>query len=210
MVTAPQPEPIPHERHLSVARSVISEALALASPESFCVAFNGGKDCTAILHLVLEQRPTFKVLFIVPDPSEEFPEVLDFVKETVEEFGLHLIEIVGKPVKEALAELKTTHPEIGFIFMGTRRTDPYAAHLDHRAPTDQGWPQFIRVNPILDWSYADVWKFLNDKKVCFLYEEGYSSLGPKSTTKKNPELNSESGWRHAKTLGNARSERDGR
>jgi len=55
---------------------------------------------------------------------------------------------------------------------------PQIATLSHRNMTDPGWPAFERINPIINWDYADVWTFLRKLRVnyCVLYDEGWVSL----------------------------------
>ena len=43
------------------------------------------------------------------------------------------------------------------IFVGTRRTDPHGGKLGAFDPTDGGWPAFMRVHPVLEWRYGEVW-----------------------------------------------------
>ena len=75
----------------------------------------------------------------------------------------------------------------------------------------------MRINPILNWTYADVWSFIRTLQVpyCVLYDQGYTSLGFKSRTKKNPELYLETRgkrdvYRPAYTLENGETERSAR
>jgi FAD synthetase len=50
----------------------------------------------------------------------------------------------------------------------------WPAKLSFRNMTDHNWPQFERVNPVINWSYNDVWTFLRNLQVpyCSLYDDG--------------------------------------
>jgi len=148
--------------------------------------------------------------------SESFEEVERFMNETTKRYGLKTVNFEGK-MKEELARLREERPEIKAVLMGTRATDPYSKNLQEFSPTDGDWPSFMRVNPILDWSYHDVWAFVRSVQIpyCVLYDRGYTSLGGKNKTERNEQLkfvDSEGfeRYRPAYMLEKAENERHGR
>lgn len=82
--------------------------------------------------------------------------------------------------------------EMKAIILGTRRTDPYASSLKDFSPSDSstGWPEFVRVNPILNWRYYQIWDFLKSNGLAYPtpYDEGYTYLGEKEDSIRNPFL----------------------
>ncbi|KAL9108446.1 MAG: hypothetical protein Q9227_006780 [Pyrenula ochraceoflavens] len=141
-------------------------------------------------------------------------------------------------IRDAFATYLSIHPRIKAIFVGTRRTDPHGGKLTHFDPTDRGWPSFMRVHPVVDWKLAEIWMFLRASGVleegvtavrgergggkdtgsyaggyCGLYDEGYTSLGGRGDTKRNPLLKiegEEEKYKPAYELGEDGGERLGR
>ncbi|KAE8906253.1 hypothetical protein PF005_g1945 [Phytophthora fragariae] len=127
------------------------------------------------------------------DSHDQFPEVREFTELCTEKFALscHVYKCsFVEGVKDILEKLK-----IKGVYMGVRGGDPYTEDMEHFSPSSPGWPPFLRVNPILKWTYADVWSFLRECQLeyCSLYDHGYTSLGNIYDTVQNPEL-----WRKGK------------
>ncbi|KAG6974407.1 hypothetical protein JG688_00003071 [Phytophthora aleatoria] len=94
------------------------------------------------------------------DSYDQFPEVREFTEECTKKFALscHVYKCsFVEGVKDILDKLK-----IKGIYMGVRGGDPYTEDMEHFSPSSPGWPPFLRVNPILKWTYDDVWSFLRD------------------------------------------------
>ncbi|KAI9056284.1 adenine nucleotide alpha hydrolases-like protein [Trametes sanguinea] len=219
----------PLAKPVAEALQVIDDAFDSWGEEHISLSFNGGKDCTVLLHLVaaslgrrtqapIPPKPLAAVYIPVPSP---FPQLEAFIDEIANAYRLDLfhcphpsgpnfpVETVATPgsanapvrdlpkhvkggegMRMALELYKARFPHIEAILIGTRRGDPHGATLGYRNPTDPGWPSFVRVNPIINWSYADVWAYLKrfDVPYCSLYDQGYTSLGSTYNTFPNPAL----------------------
>ncbi|PSC67404.1 FAD synthase [Micractinium conductrix] len=214
------------------AVAVVLRSLDLYGTRGVAFSFNGGKDSTVLLHLIraatAQRRRVHEAAAGVPNAladdlrlgglltfffhhDSDFPEVLEFTHSTSEQYTLGM-EIFTGDFKTGLEELlQQTHVQA--IVLGTRRGDPNAADQETFCPSSTGWPPFMRINPILGWSYHDVWSFLQLTGVpyCCLYDQGYTSLGSVANTEPNAALRKEDGsYAPAHMLPDARLERAGR
>ncbi|KAI0267281.1 hypothetical protein BC834DRAFT_968807 [Gloeopeniophorella convolvens] len=198
------------------ALEVIDDALDTFGPDKVSLSFNGGKDCTVILHLyaaALAKRtvnPSIPALYIpVPSP---FPALETFIVDAARAYNVSIFNCIpptptaasvepvtpgggvpakgGDGMRQALELYRARFPTVEAILIGTRRTDPHGATLKFRTKTDPDWPPFVRVHPIINWGYAEIWTFLRRLRVpyCSLYDEGYTSLGSTYNTFRNPAL----------------------
>lgn len=60
-------------------------------------------------------------------------------------------------MRDAFADYLRENVAVKAIFVGTRRTDPHGGKLSTFQPTDGGWPSFMRVHPVIEWKYSNVW-----------------------------------------------------
>ncbi|KAI3447554.1 hypothetical protein Pfo_004219 [Paulownia fortunei] len=213
---------------------VIQRALALYSVEEVAFSFNGGKDSTVLLHLLRagyylhkagknlstgdpgDAEITFPIRTIYFESPSAFPEINSFTYDIAFIYKLHM-DISRLDFKSGLEALLKAKP-IRAIFLGVRIGDPAAVGQEQFSPSSPGWPPFMRVNPILDWSYRDIWAFLLTCKVqyCSLYDQGYTSIGSIHDTVPNALLchsktnNSEEKYKPAYLLPDGRLERAGR
>ncbi|BGP14229.1 hypothetical protein JCM10213_005880 [Rhodosporidiobolus nylandii] len=242
-------------RKVKEALEITDRALDEYGLEQVALSFNGGKDCTVLIHLLCASflhhlsPSSFSPSLSSPSPSSSsssaprlppiptiyirtpspFPQVEAFVSLCVEWYNLDLEAREGgmKEVLQGYLDARPAQSEgegerkggsrVKAVFVGVRRNDPHGATLTPLCPTDPSWPAFMRVHPILDWSYSDVWAFLRSPALtlgagaggdaategsqgkgrekerrglewCELYDYGYTSLGSTHNTFPNPLL----------------------
>jgi FAD synthetase len=175
------------------------------------LSYNGGKDCLVLLILYLaalhthftcttplDRRKSFptSIPSIYARPADPFPAVTAFVDSSSRRYHLDLTtQVYSKTIsfRDAFARYLAENKHVKAIFVGTRRTDPHGQHLTFFDRTDGGWPDFVRVHPVIDWRLEEVWTFLRAPELgelehCSMYDEGYTSLGGVGDTVRNPKL----------------------
>lgn len=194
------------------ALNCLDHAYRLYGPESVLCSYNGGKDAVVILHLVRAAHAHYyrkcrqEDLSIQPsrpravyfDHKDEFPEVIELLHDTVEKYDLDMVAFEqGISFSDGLKILVDNNFHEGSskafpmaFVLGTRSSDPNAHSQSHFAPSSHYMPPFMRVNPVLDWTYGHVWHFLRlfQLPYCILYDMGYTSLGTVKDTRPCPAL----------------------
>ncbi|PWY89833.1 adenine nucleotide alpha hydrolases-like protein [Aspergillus heteromorphus CBS 117.55] len=208
---------VQHQTRLSLA--VLATALHRYTLPELALSYNGGKDCLVLLVLFLASlhplpepssssnstttTTTNETITTIPAiyalPPDPFPLVETFVTWSSRAYHLSIKKYTTDPphstIRSTFASYLSSNPETKAIFVGTRRTDPHGAKLSHFDRTDRGWPDFVRVHPVIDWHYAEIWAFIRalGLRYCELYDRGYTSLGGTADTLPNPVLRVEQG-----------------
>ncbi|CDK27944.1 unnamed protein product [Kuraishia capsulata CBS 1993] len=184
--------------------NIFKEALKIYKLSEISVSYNGGKDCLVMLVILLAaiydsfkngelDDPQTKLNAVYINTEEVFEEQNKFLYSSVDHYKLSFVQI-KKGMSEGFRDYLDMKPEVKAIVVGIRRIDPFGGDLSPLQKTDHGWPDFMRINPVLEWTYTEIWCFLKICKIpyCKLYDEGYTSIGGIDNTIKNPLLRVES------------------
>jgi FAD synthetase len=186
-----------------ISLSVVELALSQYKLAELSLSYNGGKDCLVLLVLILaalhplappEKGGISSIPAIYALPPYPFASIEGFVRSSAQAYHLSLTRYMADPPRTTLRAVFESYlarnPSIKAIFVGTRRTDPHGAKLTHFDRTDHGWPDFVRIHPVIDWHYAEIWALIRHLGIeyCCLYDEGYTSLGGTNDTQPNPKL----------------------
>ena len=176
------------------------------------------------------------VYFVLKDDFEEVQALVESISSAprlnmaLEKYDCGWQEGISARVNRDKGEGEAQPPATCFV-LGTRETDPNAGAAPADFEPSSSWIKtctFMRCNPVLRWSYHDVWVFLKEVvepccaassstpsalPFCSLYLRGYTSLGTRGNTRANPALlkdESTGEYRPAWELEDGARERDGR
>ena len=90
--------------------SVTEQAISRYGEDELSIAFNGGKDCTAVLHLLyavmrrLKCTTSIQSIYIESKEKDEiFPEINDFLAQTHSRYNIQVHQTQGG-IKDALGK----------------------------------------------------------------------------------------------------------
>lgn len=167
------------------------------------VFFNGGKESLIVLHKYM-----YNSVIVCVDSDNDFPELVEYVDLIAKKYDISILKFLD--MKTSIIALKKEG--IDLVIIGCRNTDPNCGNLNVYQETDNNWPKIMRFHPLLNWTYSDVWNYIEDNNlpVCSLYETGYTSIGDKTNTFPNYALFDGIGYKPAKYLVDDTTERMGR
>jgi len=158
-------------------------------PDGYYLAFSGGKDSVTILRLAEMAGVKFDAHYHVTtvDP----PELVKFIKSEHPSVERHRPEmsmfrlILFKhwpPMRKqryCCERLKEHGGDGRTIVQGVRWAESPRRKTQRKMVEICGRRDMRTVNPIIDWSDADVWEFIHQEQVpyCSLYDEGFKRLG---------------------------------
>lgn len=164
------------------------------------LCFTSGKDCLAVLQLlkstlVLSEWSALKCYYFNEEKTNsttletDAVAIVNYIQTIEKMYNVNVIRIASRDMKQELYSL-IDQCHYAAMFMGQRSSDP-GKLKDVITRTDFDWPNIYRINPILNWTYYDVWAFIYSEKLPYLslYDYGISSMGSSAASRcTNPHL----------------------
>jgi phosphoadenosine phosphosulfate reductase len=112
-----------------------------------------------------------------------FPDALD-VQKMVRREGLNLF-YKSIELRKLCCEIRKIDPlnralsDLGAWITGLRREQAATRSRIRKVELDKDHGNIIKINPLVDWSYDDVWNYIRQNNVSYnrLHDQGYPSIG---------------------------------
>lgn len=112
---------------------MLNKTLDTYESREIFLSFNGGKDCTVLLHMFAnlfhKRHPNETLLCLYIQPDNSFDEIEEFIVECQKQYPIKM-EIIRGTVKSALFGICQRYPHLKAVVMGCRHTDPYCSNLN--------------------------------------------------------------------------------
>ena len=169
--------------------NVLADSFRLYGPINVVASYNGGKDADVIMQLMRAAMAKYNedtrkskefyvnAKFIYFAVTDEFPDVIRHIRYQEKFLGLDITKSPSGIVQGITEYMDQPHMGNLAFVLGTRKGDPNCGDQQYFSPSSSWMPPFMRVNPILEWTYGDVWKFLRlyNLKYCVLYDQVHHS-----------------------------------
>jgi len=134
--------------------------------------------------LMEEVRDRYGILIEVAFPDRHEIEAM------VRQYGINLM-YRAVPLRILCCELRKVRPlvrvlsELDAWFTGLRREQWASRHNIRKIEIDHDHGQIVKLNPLADWTWEDVWDYLRAHDVPYnrLYDQGYTSIGCQPCTR---------------------------
>jgi phosphoadenosine phosphosulfate reductase len=201
---------LPFEEKVGKSKEVIRQAVEKYG-ENLAVAWTGGKDSTALLHMIRSVYGRVPVRVLFGDTGVHFQEVYDFRDRLAKEWDLDLIIArndeairtidIAKDREQCCHLLKTVATNMAVKKHGLKaimagiRWDEQEARANEKYFSER--KDHVRVHPLLHFTEKEIWRYLNENNVPHnpLYDKGYRSIGCRPCTKPTGDKGPERGGR---------------
>ncbi|MBF0481783.1 MAG: phosphoadenosine phosphosulfate reductase family protein [Desulfovibrionaceae bacterium] len=184
---------------IAATKTALALALDRFGSRRTAVAWTGGKDSTAALHLYLEvlrdRGDPSRAVALSLDTGRKFAAAVAFRDRLAAAWDIDLRLVRPAPGAEQRADpsdktaccrllkieplrLALAEQAVACLITGIR-ADEHPDRASRPVFEERKNPDYTGVNAILPWTLLDVWAYVADRGLpyCELYDQGYTSLG---------------------------------
>jgi len=157
---------------------VIADMMAKIKPGFKCFVLDTGRLNPETYEIIdrIQQKYSMNLEILFPDKKQ--------VEDMVKENGINLFYDSIENRKQCcfvrkVELLNEILPQYSAWVCGLRREQSSTRSAVLKIETDENHDGMLKINPLADWSYSDVWDYIKANNVPYnkLYDQGYKSIG---------------------------------